>query len=415
MNRPGAGLISVVGSSLLIAGCGVGSIANAGHAATQGEFASSSGSGQYSIAQAAGTAYDPGDLEVYVNASPAQQASITWVTTCLESSGGAGSKLQQKETVNVPAVIHVSYPKGSVQCILSANSQLSQTGTVTVELFNGGAPDIAASGSTGATGGSGNTGSVGTTGNTEGRSTSTDSLQTNTGTGVVTSAGTSSSCSFESVDLGEMGTWTVAASGVSCQAASDVLNEYENASLRADGTTQPLGPWSCRLTKFVAFQADTNNGYEAWRCSQGSDWVTFATGKPALANKPGATPPTGAPAGFSSNGQGPAGSVAGGSYSGIAEVGSWGPVPDRASCPQGNGFTVDIGSQSTECPFGAAIYQVVKEAHAATGTYPAEVSAGSYTATCQGGGNAGSITAPPFELACVDSARKLYVVISVPV
>ena len=90
------------------------------------------------------------------------------MTTCLESSGGAGSKLQQKETVNVPAVIHVSYPKGSVQCILSANSQLSQTGTVTVELFNGGAPDIAASGSTGATGGRGNTGSVGTTGNTGG-------------------------------------------------------------------------------------------------------------------------------------------------------------------------------------------------------------------------------------------------------
>jgi hypothetical protein len=401
VHRPGAGLIGVVGSSLLIAACGVGSIANAGHMATHGEFASSSGSGGYSIAQAAGTAYDPGDLEIYVNASPAQQASITWGTTCLESSGGAGSKLQQKETMNVPAVIHVSYPKGSVQCILSANSQLSQTGTVTVELFNGGAPHIATS--------------VGPTGNTGGGSTGTDSLQTNTRTGVETSAGTPSSCSSESVDLGDLGTWTVAASGVSCQAAGDVLNQYENASLRADGTTQPLGPWSCRLTKFVPFQADTNNGYEAWRCSQGPDWVTFATGNPALANKPGATPPTGAPAGFSSNGQGPAGSVADGSYSGIAQVGSWGPVPDRVSCPQGNGFTVDIGSQSTECPFGAAIYQVVKEAHAATGTYPAKVSAGSYTATCQGGGNAGSITAPPFELTCADSARKLYVVISVPV
>ena len=186
-----------------------------------------------------------------------------------------------------------------------------------------------------------------------------------------------------------MGTWAVAASGVSCQAASDVLNQYENASLRADGTSQPLGPWSCRLTKFVAFQADTNNGYEAWRCSQGPDWVTFATGKPALANKPGANPPTGAPAGFSSNGQGPAGSVAGGSYSGIAEVGSWGPVPDRASCPQGNGFTVDIGRSEHRVPVWRCDLPGREGSPRSHGYVPGQGSAGSYAATCQGGGNAG--------------------------
>jgi hypothetical protein len=75
----------------------------------------------------------------------------------LENSGGAGSKLQQKQRVSVPAVIHLSYPKGSVQCGVSADSPLTQTGTVTVELFNGGVPDTAARGNTGATGGSGNT------------------------------------------------------------------------------------------------------------------------------------------------------------------------------------------------------------------------------------------------------------------
>jgi hypothetical protein len=88
------------------------------------------------------------------------------------------------------------------------------------------------------------------------------------------------------VNLGDLGTWMLAGGGVSCATAKSVFNQYENASLRADGTTQPLGSWECRMTRFVAFKPDTNDGYEAWRCWQDSKWVTFATG-----NRPSRSPP----------------------------------------------------------------------------------------------------------------------------
>ena len=395
-------VLGIVGvTACLLAACGEGgTVANAGHGTTRGQFASGSGSGQYSIAQAAGTAYDPGDLEVYVDASPAQRASITLATTCLENTGGAGSEQQQQESVSVPAAVRVKYPKGSVQCILSANSQLSQGGTVKVELFNGGAPEVASTATAGDSG-----------------STSTDTLQTDTGTGVASSTGTSTTCRVEKVNLGEMGTWTLAGGGVSCSTANLVLNRYENASLRADGTTQPLGVLDCRLTKFVAFKADTIDGYEAWRCWHDSEWVTFATGNPALAKSPGATPSGSAPAGFSSNGSGGSGTVSAGSYSGVAKVGDWGPVPQQERCASASGFTVDTGSPAATCAFAAAVYQVARATYQATGNYPAKVTTSgfpSYTATCQGGGNSGTITAAPFELSCGDSADQLYVTIGLP-
>ena len=112
------------------------------HSGTHGRFASGSASGDYAVAQAVGIAYDPKNLQVYVDASSPQQASITYATVCLENSGGAGSKEQQKTSTEVPAVVKVQYPAGSVQCTLSANSQLSQGGSVKVELYNGGAPNV---------------------------------------------------------------------------------------------------------------------------------------------------------------------------------------------------------------------------------------------------------------------------------
>jgi hypothetical protein len=400
VRRCGAALSIVGVMACLLAACGgVGVVANAGHGATHGRFASASASGQYAIAQAAGTAYYPGDLEVYVDASPAQQASITWGTTCLENSGGAGSKLQQKETVQVPAVVQVNYPKNAVQCILSANSQLSQGGTVRVELFNGGAPTIAPTGSTT-------------------NSASTSASQANTGTGVVSSTGAFRSCSTETVDLGVLGTWTLAGGGVDCVTAHSVFNQYENGRLRADGTTQPLGAWECRLTKLVAFKPGTNDGYEAWRCQKESDWVTFATGNPALANSPGATPSTATPAGFSTNGSGGSGTVPAGTYSGIAKVGAWGPTTDQVGqCRRARGFTIGGGSPAGTCRFARRVYRVVRQAYRATGSYPATVTTSgspAYTATCNGGGNAGSITAPPIELFCGDPTDEFYVTISLP-
>jgi hypothetical protein len=250
----------------------------------------------------------------------------------LESTGGAGSKLQQKETVQVPTVIQVHYPKNAVQCILSANSQLSHGGRVRVELFNGGRPAIApAKGSSGAT------------------SASSEAAAAGTET-VAGSVGAASFCRAESVDLGDLGTWLLTGSGVSCTTARSVFNRYEHASLRADGTTQPLGAWKCRVTRFVAFKADTDDGYEAWRCWQGSKRVTFATGNPDLAGSPGSVPSTSAPAGFSTSGGGASGTVSAGSYSGVAKVGAWGPIPQQTICPHGG--TVNEGSPRSPraCP-----------------------------------------------------------------
>jgi hypothetical protein len=402
---------SVIGvMALLSAGCGgIGSVANLGHTATRGRFASGSATGDYAIAQAAATAYDPGDLQVYVDASSAQQASVTVATTCLENAGGAGSKEQQKESVSVPAVVSVQYPRGSVQCIVAANSQLSQGGTVTVELFNGGAPTVASSSA------AGNYGAASTVGLPTAPAPAASGTATVPGAG--TSTGVPGSCSGQTVNLGDLGTWTVTGSGAGCATATSLLNQYENAGLRGDGTTQPLGSWECHLAKFVPFKPDTNDGYEKWECTRAAELVTFSTGNPALANSPAANTSSSAPPGFSSSGAGASGTVTGGSYAGVAKVSGDGPATDQQQCPGATAFSVDGGSPAATCTFAAAIYQVVQAAYQATGKYPAKVTtAGSpaYTATCIGGGDAGTTTAPPTELSCGDAAENLYVNIGLP-
>lgn len=216
-------------------------------------------------------------------------------------------------------------------------------------------------------------------------------------------------CHDDVVDLGELGTWTLNARGGNCATAHSILMRFENSTF-ADNTIGTLGNWQCRETRFVPFKADTDHGYEAWRCSRRAAWVTFATGEKSLADSRGSIPSTTTPSGFRSatgSSATPSGAphmAAGGSYSGVATVSPVGPATDQALCSGESGFTVARGT--TSCAFGTAVFRVVKQAHARTGTYPARVMARSsvtdqtYTLSCEGDGNAGSTTEPPTELSC---------------
>jgi hypothetical protein len=149
-----AGVIAGVAlASLGLAGCG-GTVVNsvlAGSPPTHGRFATSQASGDYAIAQTAGTVISPSKIQFVIDTTPGQQASATWDLVCNENGGGVGSKSGQA-TVQAPTVITLPTPGPSYKCIVSVNSQLGNTGTVVVSLYNGGAPSLASAAASAPTG-----------------------------------------------------------------------------------------------------------------------------------------------------------------------------------------------------------------------------------------------------------------------
>ncbi len=160
------GILAALLISCGLAGCGSGAL-NAvvtGGLPTHGRFATSQATGDYAIAQTAGTVNGPTEIQFLIDASPSQQASATWDLTCNENSGGVGEKSGQS-TVQAPTVLTLPTPGPSYRCIVSVNSQLSNSGQVVVSLYNGGAPSpSSAAASASAT--SGATGTIGSSGST---------------------------------------------------------------------------------------------------------------------------------------------------------------------------------------------------------------------------------------------------------
>jgi hypothetical protein len=100
----------------------------------------------------------------------------------------------------------------------------------------------------------------------------------------------------------------------------------------------------------------------------------------------------------SSTGTAPAQAV--GSYSGVAPASPVGPATDQSVCP---GVAATIGP-NTSCGFAANVVNVVQQAYAATGHYPAHVTAhspatgGTYVLSCNTANPSASGT--PAELDC---------------
>lgn len=103
--------VAVVLAGMGLAGCGGTVIKSvlAGGPATHGRFATSQASGDYAVAQTAGTVISPSKIQFLISASPAQQASATWDLVCNENSGGVGSKSGQS-TVQAPTVLTLPTP-----------------------------------------------------------------------------------------------------------------------------------------------------------------------------------------------------------------------------------------------------------------------------------------------------------------
>jgi hypothetical protein len=90
-------------------------------------------SGEFAIAQVAGTAENPSHLKLRLTSIPAQSAQVTWTLVCQESGGGVGSKSGQA-TRQLPTTEHLPLPAPSDSCTVSANAQLSRAGTVTIAI-----------------------------------------------------------------------------------------------------------------------------------------------------------------------------------------------------------------------------------------------------------------------------------------
>ena len=92
-------------------------------------------SGEYAIAQASGTASNPSRLALDLAATPAQSAKVSWTLVCQESGGGVGSKSGQS-TLQLPTTSTLPLPAPSESCIVSANAQLSGSGTVKISIYD---------------------------------------------------------------------------------------------------------------------------------------------------------------------------------------------------------------------------------------------------------------------------------------
>ncbi len=112
---------------------GTASAAPRHHVTKMHMVAKQSASGGYAVAMAAGNSFAPAHLELVLSASPRQSATVSWDLVCTEHSGGIGSRTGQVKMV-LPTVKPLSLPAPSSSCIVSANAQLSGTGSLTVAI-----------------------------------------------------------------------------------------------------------------------------------------------------------------------------------------------------------------------------------------------------------------------------------------
>jgi hypothetical protein len=120
---------------VLVMPAGILATAATSASATLQKVASGHASGDAAIASASGTANDPSGIFVSVTSTPPQKGLVSWTMDCTENSGGVGSKSGQN-TVNIPVVETLALPGPSNHgsCDVSANVQLSGSGTVTITI-----------------------------------------------------------------------------------------------------------------------------------------------------------------------------------------------------------------------------------------------------------------------------------------
>lgn len=97
-------------------------------------LASGHASGDYAIAQTTATANNPSGIELQIQATPSQWGRVTWEVVCQEVGGGAGSKNGQS-TRSLPTVEMLSLPAPSTSCIVSANVQISGSGSAVISIY----------------------------------------------------------------------------------------------------------------------------------------------------------------------------------------------------------------------------------------------------------------------------------------
>jgi hypothetical protein len=95
--------------------------------------ATGTASGDYAVASASGTANQPLEIQLSVTATPSQSALVSWDLVCMENGGGVGSKSGQS-TLTLPDVEPLPLPAPSSSCIVSADVQISNSGTVTLSI-----------------------------------------------------------------------------------------------------------------------------------------------------------------------------------------------------------------------------------------------------------------------------------------
>ena len=240
-----AGWVAVI-VVVAVAGCSPGP-GNLTGKTTHGQFASGTASGDYAVAQAGGTVYSPSQVHLRLVATPPQSALVSWTMTCDESGGGVGQNSGQ-DTLQLPTIENLPLPAPSNSCIVAANAQLSESGTLNIALYNGNAPAASTS----------STAPVSTT--------TTSAAQgpgTRASTPTTTSQATSASTAAEPCPNGTIGTGPNSApashemvSGVGCVTVAQILRSgwvWRWGALMWGGTPgltpggNPPG-WNCRET-----------------------------------------------------------------------------------------------------------------------------------------------------------------------
>jgi hypothetical protein len=89
--------------------------------------------GDYAVAYTNGTFHHPSQIVMTISASPSQSGSVDWNVVCFEDGGGVGRD-QGHQTLSLPTTKTLSLPAPSTECIVSANVQLSKTGSVTISI-----------------------------------------------------------------------------------------------------------------------------------------------------------------------------------------------------------------------------------------------------------------------------------------
>ena len=98
------------------------------------QVASGQAAGDYAVAQTSGTVSSPSTIELHLSADPPQGATVSWTMICQETGGGVGSKSGQA-SLQLPTRKALPLPAPSDSCDVSANAQLSGSGTLHIAIY----------------------------------------------------------------------------------------------------------------------------------------------------------------------------------------------------------------------------------------------------------------------------------------